>query len=239
MGIELKTGVGVFAKYWLPGSVKTRLGKAIGMALAADLYQSLVATTVSRLSAVGDQRWVVFTPSSKQDEFDTLITQAAPTANWDLIAQAEGDLGDRLYQFTLDAFLSVGRVILLGTDSPDLPIAYVESAIGALAVHDVVLGPADDGGYYLLGMKRPHAELFASIPWSSSETLSATCRAATQAGLSLHLLPPWYDVDDIDTLNRLWVSLKNVPGEPSPESSSNLPTLVERCLQVRRSDETC
>ena len=93
--------------------------------------------------------------------------------------------------------------MLIGTDSPTLPSHLLSVAHSALATHDVVLGPADDGGYYLIGMNGLHRSLFEVIDWSTERVLSQTLERARSAGLSVFLLPPWYDIDTGGDLARL------------------------------------
>uniref|UniRef100_UPI0026367E0D TIGR04282 family arsenosugar biosynthesis glycosyltransferase n=1 Tax=Geobacter sp. TaxID=46610 RepID=UPI0026367E0D len=108
------------------------------------------------------------------------------------------------------------RVAIIGTDSPDLPLAFIGWAYELLAdpAVDAVFGPSEDGGYYLLALKRFHPALFAGIPWSTDKVLELSLARAAEAGLATALLPPWYDVDTADDLRR--------PGLMVPESTAPL-----------------
>ena len=206
---EMKT-LGVFAKYWEPGKVKTRLGREIGAENAARVYLGFLSTLIQRFSETGDRRTVVASPPSHRLEFENLVERVIgrPQHKWDFANQMGDDLGARLLNHTEAAFSQgASQLVLLGTDSPDLPRDYLNQAWQALETHDVVLGPADDGGYYLIGTHQSQPGLFENIPWSSPETLTATLEAAHRNALSVAQLPPWYDVDDGLSLRRLFEGL--------------------------------
>ena len=202
--------LGVFAKYWEPGKVKTRLGRDIGAEQASRVYLGFLTTLILRFSDTGDRRTLVTSPPSRRLEFEQLVDKVSgrPQHQWDFANQMGDDLGARLLNHTEAAFREgASRLILLGTDSPDLPKDYLNQAWQALETHDVVVGPADDGGYYLIGTHQSQPGLFKNIPWSSTETLTATLEAADRHGLSVAQLPPWYDVDDGLSLRRLFAGL--------------------------------
>jgi glycosyltransferase A (GT-A) superfamily protein (DUF2064 family) len=94
-------------------------------------------------------------------------------------------------------------ILIVGSDCPSLPGSYLVEGLEALTRRDAVLGPADDGGYYAIGCRRPHPRMFEGVPWSSEETLERTEKSLTALGQSIHKLPPWYDVDTPDDLRRL------------------------------------
>jgi glycosyltransferase A (GT-A) superfamily protein (DUF2064 family) len=104
-------------------------------------------------------------------------------------------------------------VVLVGTDVPSLPLSHYRQAFDALAAHDLVLGPAQDGGYYLIALTRPVAELFHDIPWSGPQVLAATRDRAAKMGLRSLLLPTWRDVDTIDDLRALIQESANETGQ--------------------------
>ena len=115
-----------------------------------------------------------------------------------MIPQADADLGERLKQFFTQARQhGFARIVAIGTDSPTLPVAWVEQAFALLENHEVVIGPALDGGYYLIGASK-ELPLFEAIPWSSSRVLAATVERLQTGDARLALLPPWYDVDTVD-----------------------------------------
>src|SRR5262249_552818 len=120
-----------------------------------------------------------------------------------LEAQCAGDLGLRMKRFFANRFAAgPSAVVLLGTDSPTLPLAFVEQAFTELQSADVVLGPATDGGYYLIGCRRL-PPLFDGIAWSSSRVLAQTVACLHEPAWQLALLPPWYDVDTPDDWQML------------------------------------
>jgi glycosyltransferase A (GT-A) superfamily protein (DUF2064 family) len=126
-----------------------------------------------------------------------------------LLAQSEGDLGIRLRNATAD-LLAAGHsgAILVNADSPTLPAAILADAVRALQQGDVaVLGPALDGGYTLIGLTQPHAQLFASIPWSTPQVYRRTLERAHEIGLPVVNVPQWYDIDDEYTLRLLQAEL--------------------------------
>jgi uncharacterized protein len=185
--------LGVFAKWPVPGLVKTRLAAESSSAWAAEVAAAFLRDTLDRASGVDALRILAFEPSAARDAF------AAAAANrFDLIAQVQGDLGQRLPAF-FDAAFAAGaqRVVVIGTDSPTMPFARFEQAWEALTGVDVVLGPATDGGYYLIGCARATPAIFSGITWSGCRVLAETVDAIERAGLRLALLEPWYDVDTL------------------------------------------
>ena len=124
------------------------------------------------------------------------LAQILDQGRYDLIPQCDGDLGHRLHHFFANARRhGYSRIIAVGADSPTLPIDYVEHAFTALEAHDVVIGPAQDGGYYLIGGSLQELAIFDDIPWSSTRVLEVTIECVQKASARLALLPPWYDVD--------------------------------------------
>lgn len=187
-----------FAKYPKAGKVKTRLGATIGMEAAARLYRLFLQQT---MQIAGESRFerriLYFEPPDRRSEF----ARIAP--GFELLAQPSGDLGTRLLRAFASAFATGATgVVVLGSDSPTLPGQLLEAARVALDTHDLVVGPAVDGGYYLLGMRRLHADLFQNIRWSTGEVLESTLARADKLGLSQMALEPWYDVDDLETLRK-------------------------------------
>ena len=187
------TILGVMAKWPRPGEVKTRLAALTSPAWAAALAHACLEDTLERLASVDARRVVAFTPHDAQADFARLVAD-----RFELWPQADGDLGRRLQRW-FEACLSSGaeRAVLLGADSPNLPVDYVHSAFARLLQDDVVLGPATDGGYYLIGCARRVPPLFDGIAWSTSRVLAETVARTQGAGLALALLPPWYDVDTL------------------------------------------
>ena len=123
------------------------------------------------------------------------------------------------------------RVVIVGSDSPTLPLGYLDQAYEALAAHDVVLGPAEDGGYYLVGSSRFVPELLRGITWGSSRVLEQSTEALSRAGRSFHLLPPWYDVDTARDLLRLEKELVGLQAVPSSGFPRRTAAALASCLR--------
>lgn len=192
------TILGLFAKWPSAGSVKTRLARDTSPEFAAQVAGAFLRDSLIRFGDLPVERIVVFDPPGAADGFSALVG-----GRWRLQPQAVGDLGIRLNQFFGDAFLGKSaRVVAVGSDSPTLPLDYVMQAFDRLRQCDVVLGPAMDGGYYLIGLSRPAPELFDGIRWSTSNVLGQTVERL--GSLSLSLLPPWFDVDTRDD----WIAFR-------------------------------
>lgn len=203
--------LGVFAKYWQAGAVKTRLGQALGPQDASSIYLAFLRTIVQRFQNVTSHPRLVFSPSSRAAEFAELISGTS----WEIRSQAEGDLGQRMEHFFLGAFHEgFGPVVLLGSDTPDLPLEYVEQAFTLLQQYPVVLGPSDDGGYYLIGLATCIPPIFNDMPWSTAEVWKQTVARLQDSDLPFAQLPPWYDVDEFPDLRRL---LENLECDTEPE----------------------
>jgi rSAM/selenodomain-associated transferase 1 len=196
--------LGIFAKYWQPGAVMTRLAAALGDQAAASLYRQFLATLIERLADAADKRLVVFAPADRRAEFQSLIASLGGLDRWHLCAQGPGELGDRLKHFFVEAFAGgADRVVVVGSDSPSLPAAQIDRAYGLLGRVPLVLGPTTDGGYYLIGARGGVPPVFDEVPWSTSDVYRATLARAQQAGWACAEIAPWYDVDTIDDLVRL------------------------------------
>jgi rSAM/selenodomain-associated transferase 1 len=181
--------LGVFAKWPRGGTVKTRLG--LPPDHAAAIAEAFLLDTLDRCTALPrTRRLVVFTPASSGQDFATLLP-----AGWDQEPQAEGDLGTRLAAFFARHLAGGAPVVAIGTDSPTLPLSYIEQAFAHLTDADVVLGPATDGGYYLVGARGELPPIFHPIDWSTERVLEQTIATLSAPRWRLALLPPWYDVD--------------------------------------------
>ncbi|GIW81178.1 MAG: hypothetical protein KatS3mg105_2985 [Gemmatales bacterium] len=183
--------LGIFAKRPVAGLVKTRLAAETSSEWAAKVAEAFLSDTLDRFATVTVRRVVAFSPANSQSFFAEFAA-----GRYDLMPQGEGHLGERMKRF-VEWHLSqnANRVVLVGTDSPSLPIEYVEDAFRALDSSDVVVGPATDGGYYLIGCRRRVPPIFANVDWSGPRVLSQTIARLADWDGSLFLLPPWYDVD--------------------------------------------
>jgi rSAM/selenodomain-associated transferase 1 len=196
----------IFAKAPVPGQVKTRLCPPLTPDEAATLHGSFVLDTLERTKAaiatfrLPAVRMLACAPSSTHVFFKIMEERYGVR----LLNQEGTDLGERMHgTFTYCFAQGFTRVVLVGTDVPSLPLTYFQQAFEALASHDLVLGPAQDGGYYLIGLTRPAGGLFENIPWSSDRVLAATRERADKAGLRISSLPVWRDIDTIEDLQAL------------------------------------
>ncbi len=191
--------LGLFAKYWQAGLVKTRLAADIGAPAAARIHQECVAALVARLGGMADRQALCITPPEHAQAFRELAGN-----QWQVSDQCAGDLGQRMRHFFEQALAAgADRVVLIGADSPTLPAVYLDEAFQRLADFPVVLGPSDDGGYYLIGLSRAPPDIFQNIAWGTPAVWRQTVARLRTAGERYHTLPPWYDIDTIDDLSRL------------------------------------
>jgi rSAM/selenodomain-associated transferase 1 len=203
---------GIFAKYWEPGQVKTRLAAEIGPEHAALFHRVCLETLLRRFSRIADRRILAFTPAGRATDFACIVPPG-----WQLAPQTSDDLGRRIEHYFTSAFVAgASRVILIGSDSPTLPEPVIVEAFDSLNEHDVVLGPTDDGGYYLIGLSRLVPRLFDDIDWSTPAVWSQTLDRLHSIDQSHHVLPPRYDVDTPADLARLRDELA---GDPRDEFS--------------------
>lgn len=191
----MKPAVAVFAKAPIPGHAKTRLGKELGMARAARVYERWLLAQLDHLQrSLGDWHQIIFAAEKRDASW---FQGHAP--DWELMRQHGDDLGARLRNaFALLFERSIERAVIVGADAPDLGAAHLLEASGALADHDLVLGPTHDGGYYLIGQRAPGVDVFAGVSWSTSTVLDQTLAAASEVDLRVHLLTPLRDIDTIE-----------------------------------------
>jgi rSAM/selenodomain-associated transferase 1 len=188
----------VFLKHPTPGRVKTRLAAAVGPEAAADIYRACVELTLERLRALAPQTTLCVDPPDALEP-----VRAWLGAGWELRPQIGSTLGKRLADATARAFADgADRIVVIGTDSPWLGAEQIEDAFTRLEQRDAVLGPAEDGGYYLIGLSRPYPALFEGIAWGSEQVLTQTEARARELGLRLASLRRGYDIDDLEDLQR-------------------------------------
>ncbi len=187
------------------GGGKSRLRPLLGPEMVARLSACFIQDVAAALEAVPGaldrQLYALFSPAGSEAALRMLLPPP-----WALVPREEASVG-ALMDGSLTAFLADGHdcAILVNGDSPTLPTGLITQAIAALRQTDdrVVLGPALDGGYYLIGLKRPHPRLFQGIAWSTPDVLASTLQRAEEIGLPATLLPAWYDVDDAEDFRRL------------------------------------
>jgi uncharacterized protein len=197
-----KPAVAVMAKVPGAAAVKSRLHPALGATLATRLYECFLRDRLDALASVdGIDRIVAFTPTEAADTMAELAPQS-----FTLVAQRGSDLGARLDNLLTD-LLAAGHpaAIAIDSDSPTLPMRYVSRAATLLSSGetDAVVGPCDDGGYYLIGLRKPCPELFDAMPWSTEHVLGLTLERSRRSGLRMQVLPAWFDVDTEADLFRL------------------------------------
>ena len=200
-----RAAIGIICKAPLPGRSKTRLALAIGEVAASELSACFLRDVASAIEAVpevlGRRGYGVYAPADGEHIMRKLLP-----AGFGLLLQAGDDLGFVLLGAT-SALLDAGHdcVLLVNGDSPTLPSRLLVQAIESLRESGdrMVLGPASDGGYYLIGLKHPHPRLFERIAWGTDSVARATCERAAEIGLATTRLAEWYDVDDVQTLRWL------------------------------------
>jgi rSAM/selenodomain-associated transferase 1 len=186
--------LGLFAKQPRAGEVKTRLAAATSPAWAARVATAFLQDAVERLSRVNARRVLAHAPAQAGPWFAGLVQE-----RFLLTPQEDGDLGQRMAAFIGGELAAGSRaVVLVGADSPNLPLSFIEQAFTGLERCDVVLGPATDGGYYLVGCAGRVPPIFNGISWSSPRVLADTVARLADTGDQLAVLPPWYDVDTIE-----------------------------------------
>lgn len=209
-GAERAVGLAIMAKAPRVGAVKTRLCPPLRAPEAAELARCFLLDAVERVHMVAGSRPIMaYTPIEAEAQFE----EAAP--GFALIPQRGGDLGARQLHL-IEEVLALGlqAALVIGTDSPTLPRECLDEAVSLVMAPDVdvVLGPTEDGGYYLIGLRAPHAALFEHIPWSTSAVLGRMLERAHQLGLRVACLPTWFDVDTGADLERLRIELEATPG---------------------------
>lgn len=194
--IAMKKAIIVFQKYPEAGSVKTRLAETIGAKKAANLYAFLIQHTHKQLSEL-EAAFFVFHQGP-------ISTEDYPQKGYYFYTQETGDLGKKMEKAFQQVFeRGFEQVLIIGTDCYELKSDHLKQALDALLNKDLVLGPAVDGGYYLLGLQRPCATLFQGITWSTATVLQQTLERANQENLTYSLLEKLRDVDRYEDLGEL------------------------------------
>ncbi|NQT15380.1 MAG: DUF2064 domain-containing protein [Planctomycetes bacterium] len=220
----------IFTRYPEPGKAKTRLIPALGPAGAACLGREMTRQTFRWAKELASARAV--SVDVRFDGGDATLMRHCFGDRFAFLPQALGDLGERMRGAFDSAFRAgAARAVIVGTDCPDLTSQVVATAFDRLAQNDVVLGPATDGGYYLIGLRREAPELFAQIPWGSGNVLEETLRASEAANLSTVLLQPLCDVDRPEDL-AVWERARSRSRAHMADAriSVVIPTLNEAAL---------
>ena len=180
----------IFVKAPRPGSVKTRLARSIGASEACAAYRTLTERLLRNLEKIRDVE-LRFAPDDAAPEI-----QGWRRKGWKNRPQGAGDLGERMQRAFAEAFAEGARtVVLIGSDCPAITREDIHDAWARLKQHDLVVGPAVDGGYWLIGLRAPRTELFNGMPWSTENVLGETLRRARAMNLSVDLLRILADID--------------------------------------------
>ena len=231
----------IFAKAPIPGEVNTRLCPPLTPDEAATLHGSFVLDMLERTKlAVATlqlpfHRYLACAPSSELVFFKIMEERQGVR----LLDQVGEDLGRRMHHTCFELFAKgYKQVIIVGTDVPTLPLSVYQEALAMLSRSDVVLGPALDGGYYLIGLKQPAEKLFTEVPWSTDQVLAVTQQQAKTLGLSVGLTTAWRDVDTIADLQALITECREDSMKPQQHRTFSLRTagtlqLIETRLKTR------
>ena len=192
----------LFLKSPEKGVVKTRLAKALGEDLTLELYQCFIADILKTGKKIAADIFIIYSAINGVNGEGFYLDNEYPC-----LPQKGVDLGIRMY----NAFQAVSaqgykKIVLIGSDTPDLPAAYIDEAFFRLDKYDVVLGPSDDGGYYLIALRQDtiNDAIFNDLPWSTSQVFSKTMKIVGQRGMAHYTLPKWDDIDEIDDLRRFY-----------------------------------
>jgi rSAM/selenodomain-associated transferase 1 len=215
----------IVAKEPVAGQVKTRLAARIGTERTLALYNCFLRDTAALAEQLPDTALAFsFWPATAAPFFRELRPDAL------LFPQHGDDFGSRLLSgFEQAAAHGFDAMVVIGSDNPGLPAAYIGQAFAALRDYPVVLGPADDGGYYLLGMRTPQPALFhQGIVWSTELVAQQTCAAAAAAGLTMAHVPAWYDIDNAADLPHLYRDLRAAHlGAYAPQTLAQLEAMAQ------------
>ncbi len=228
-----RCALGLMAKAPIAGEVKTRLVPPLTPLEAAALNICFLRDMAANIQSVSETEaasgLVVYTPAGAEAAFAGVLPEG-----FELLVQRGSSLGERLCNATDDLLKQgYGAVCLINSDSPNLPKSILIQAIELLANDGdrVVLGAAEDGGYYLIGLKHAHRNLFNEIAWSTSDVLARTRQRAAEINLPVELLPTWYDVDDAETLDRLceemFLTSCSDEAYPAPHTRAFLESIIK------------
>ena len=218
--------LGIFARFPQAGTTKTRLARDTGSKAAAEIYAAFVHDIIDHVSGLDDCRQVIAITPSEPSAMNWFRETACD--GFELVFQSDGCLGSRICTFFASQFeQGRGPVVVIGSDSPDLPLSDIKAAFHLLRTADCVIGPAADGGLTLIGLKRLPPHFLDDVRWSSWQTLSDVLMACRKHQLQIELLPVWYDVDSLENLGTL-ISLQLAGAEnaaPCPRTMNTLSKL--------------
>jgi len=203
----------LFVKSPIKGQVKTRLAAETSEDFAVELYKCFVEDTISLTENLDVYLEVCFCPANRKITFSEWLGEQHCYR-----AQNGNNLGEKLRNAFENAFEEgFANVVAIGSDSPDLPANYLSESFESLAEYDAAIGPANDGGYYLIGFSKEGfiSEVFDNISWSTDSVFEQTVSILKQHGRKMHLLPLWHDVDTIENLQSLLLRTKSTAFENS------------------------
>jgi rSAM/selenodomain-associated transferase 1 len=209
----MKKALITFVKAPVPGTVKTRLQGDLETDKITEIYKAFITEIVSQCARLkGTDRFLGCAPSKDH----VFLKETAGKFKLKSFNQRGADLGEKIVNAFRDYFKKeYSGIVLIGSDSPTIPVSYIKKAFTALERHDFVLGPCCDGGLYLIGARNKIIpDIFRDIPWDSSMVLNKTLDNIAHLDIKLFLLPFWYDVDTIDGLTFLKNHLRHLNRKP-------------------------
>lgn len=205
----------VVAKQPVPGQTKTRLSPELTGEQAAAIYECFLLDTLEIIRAAKKQLDFVPIIAYLPAEGEHYFRQIAP--DFEFILQEGSDLSERLNNATTHCLMNgYEQAVIMDSDSPTLPPSSLVGAFQALQSSDIALGPCDDGGYYLIGLKQPAPSLFLTVTMSTSQVTADTLDRAKQSDMTVKMLPGCYDIDYVDDLKRLMEELEYLPATAAP-----------------------
>jgi uncharacterized protein len=220
----MKRAIIIMAKIPLAGKVKTRLQPFLSAEDSAELAAAFLQDTLNKAAKLNAEIIIAFSPPDRKNYFDDLRIQ-----NFTLKKQPDGNLGEKIsaaFQFAFE--IGMDSAVLIGTDSPTFPPEFIQKSFELLEINcDAVLGKTIDGGFYLIGLRKPDKRIFEMVQWSSEKTFEQTAENIKNLNLKLAKLPVWYDVDVPADLERLENELAQKP-EAAPKTREYLKKLKRK-----------
>lgn len=192
----------LFFKYPEKGTVKTRIAKDLCDDFTLELYNYFIADLVKTSDKIDCDIFIVYSVTNEENDKNCLWQK-----EYRCLLQKGADLGIRMFNAFQDVSSEgYGKLLLIGSDTPDLPAAYINEAFLKLNIYDLVLGPSADGGYYLIAMHDDTLDraIFDGMPWSTPLVLNETLKVAGSRNIACHLLPEWHDIDEVNDLRHFY-----------------------------------
>ena len=220
----------LFARDPVEGQVKTRLSSLLDASTILSLYRHFLSDSIETICSIAEvDRFIGIASNPKTSYFDDVSRSRGVR----LFVQKGGSLGERMRQAFADRFEEgYERVVIIGSDSPTLPTAYIAQALQS--EKEVVIGPSTDGGYYLIGMQGKMIDIFERVPWGTDNVLSETLSALKRQRAEAELLPVWYDVDLPEDLRFLKTHLEWMAHAGLQEGRATLEFLNQLQLESKK-----